>query len=211
MGTLKDLNDSKLIVWVQVIPLIIQDQFYTIQYLQRSPILQTSNLSGLCFAVSYNKPGSSISKLKTGHLFNIKIHFLPLSTTTSRIFRSRFTFLPTHFLQRSLGSIRSPVPWHSPHIDWICCIMPGPNCWTRTCIPEPRQLGHLWTAPSLPPMPEKKNNNTLFEQVQWRFRWVFKKLYISHVSVCKMSSRLKFKSCSREIFFWKIDSFRRKC
>ena len=27
-GPLKDLNDSKLIVWVQVIPLIIQDQFY---------------------------------------------------------------------------------------------------------------------------------------------------------------------------------------
>ena len=31
MGTLKDLNDSKLIVWVQVIPLIIQDQSYTIR------------------------------------------------------------------------------------------------------------------------------------------------------------------------------------
>ena len=41
---LKDLNDSKLIIWVQVIPLIIQDQFYTVQNLQRSPILQTRTL-----------------------------------------------------------------------------------------------------------------------------------------------------------------------
>ena len=36
------LNDSKLIcIWVQVIPLIIHDQFYTIQNLQRSLIPQT--------------------------------------------------------------------------------------------------------------------------------------------------------------------------
>ena len=38
-----------------MIPLIIQDQFYTIQNLQRSPILQTSNWSGTFFAVSYCK------------------------------------------------------------------------------------------------------------------------------------------------------------
>ena len=36
-------------------PLIIQDQFYTIQNLQRSPIPQTSNWSGTFFAVSYSK------------------------------------------------------------------------------------------------------------------------------------------------------------
>ena len=39
-----------------MIPLIIQDQFYTIQNLQRSPIPQTSNWSGTFFAVSYSKP-----------------------------------------------------------------------------------------------------------------------------------------------------------
>ena len=39
-----------------MIPLIIQDQFFTIQNLQRSPILQTSNLSGTFFTVSYSKP-----------------------------------------------------------------------------------------------------------------------------------------------------------
>ena len=40
-----------------MIPLIIQDQFYTIQNLQRSPIPQISNWSGTpFFAVSYSKP-----------------------------------------------------------------------------------------------------------------------------------------------------------
>ena len=39
-----------------MIPLIIQDQFYTIGNLQRSPIPQTSNWSGTFFAVSYSKP-----------------------------------------------------------------------------------------------------------------------------------------------------------
>ena len=43
-----------------MIPLIIQDQFYTIQNLQRSPIPQTSNWSGTFFAVSYNKPALAI-------------------------------------------------------------------------------------------------------------------------------------------------------
>ena len=42
-------------IWVQVILLIIQDQFYTIQNLQRSPIPQTSNWSSTFFAVSYSK------------------------------------------------------------------------------------------------------------------------------------------------------------
>ena len=39
-----------------MIPLIIQDQSYTIQNLQRFPILQISNWSGTFFAVSYSKP-----------------------------------------------------------------------------------------------------------------------------------------------------------
>ena len=39
-----------------MIPLIIQDQFYTIQNLQRSPIPQTSSWSGTFFAVSSRKP-----------------------------------------------------------------------------------------------------------------------------------------------------------
>ena len=37
------------------VPLIIQNQFVTIQNLQRSPIPQTSNWSGTFFAVSYSK------------------------------------------------------------------------------------------------------------------------------------------------------------
>ena len=37
-------------------PLIIQDQFYTIQNIQRSHISKTSNWSGTFFSVSYSKP-----------------------------------------------------------------------------------------------------------------------------------------------------------
>ena len=53
-GPLNDLNNSKLIVciWVQVIPLISQDQFYTIQNLQSFPIPQISNWAGTFFSVS---------------------------------------------------------------------------------------------------------------------------------------------------------------
>ena len=59
IGTVRDLWRTWMIpnwsiVWVQVIPLIIQDQFYTIQ---RSPTPQTSDWSGtFFFAVSYSKP-----------------------------------------------------------------------------------------------------------------------------------------------------------
>ena len=55
-GLLKDLNDSKLCIWAQVIPLIIQDQFHTVQNIQRSPISHTSSWSGTFLAVSYSKP-----------------------------------------------------------------------------------------------------------------------------------------------------------
>ena len=54
---MKDLNDSKLIVYESKwFPLIIHDQFYTIQNLQRSPIPQTSYWSGTVFAVADSKP-----------------------------------------------------------------------------------------------------------------------------------------------------------
>ena len=47
------------IIWVQVISLIIQDPFYTIQNLQRSPSPQTSNWSGTFFAVFLQQTSSS--------------------------------------------------------------------------------------------------------------------------------------------------------
>ena len=46
-------TDSK---WVQVIPMIIKDQFGTAHNLQRVLIPQTSNWSGTIFTVSYSKP-----------------------------------------------------------------------------------------------------------------------------------------------------------
>ena len=42
-----------------MIPLIIQDQFYTIQNLQRFPIPQTSNWSGISFCCFLQQTGSS--------------------------------------------------------------------------------------------------------------------------------------------------------
>ena len=40
----------------EIIPVIIKDQFGTIQNIQRVLIFQTSNWSGTIFAVSYSKP-----------------------------------------------------------------------------------------------------------------------------------------------------------
>ena len=53
---------------------------------------------------------------------------LPLSTCTSKILWSSITFCPLQVLQRNLGLILSPFPRHSPHTDWICWTIPGPNC-----------------------------------------------------------------------------------
>ena len=54
-----------LIVWVQVISLIIKDQFYTIQNLQWSRPLFHKAVTGqeLFFAVSYSKPALTILSL----------------------------------------------------------------------------------------------------------------------------------------------------
>ena len=56
-------------IWVQVIPLIIQDQFYTIQNLQWSPIPQTSNWSGTFFVDSYSKPAQLNSRFSLSPSF----------------------------------------------------------------------------------------------------------------------------------------------
>ena len=53
-----------------MIPLIIQDQFYIIQNLQRSPITQTNNWSGTFFTVSYSKPA-----LDSVTIWQISLHF----------------------------------------------------------------------------------------------------------------------------------------
>ena len=63
------------------------------------------------------------------------------------------TLRPWHSLQRSFAFMRSPWPRHSEQIDWICCMKPGPSCWTRTCVPVPLQVGHFSTDPGLPPYP----------------------------------------------------------
>ena len=46
-------------IWVQVITLTIQDQFYAIQNLQRSPILETSNWSGNFSCCFLHQTGSN--------------------------------------------------------------------------------------------------------------------------------------------------------
>jgi len=81
---------------------------------------------------------------------------IPTSMGTSRVLRSRAILRPWQFLQRSRGLIRSPCPWHSWHIDWICWMKPGSSCWMWTCVPEPPQPRHSSTAPSLPPRPNNR-------------------------------------------------------
>ena len=65
-----------------MIALIIQDQFYTIENLQRSPIPQTSNWSGTFFAVSYSKP-ALVARLTTHFglfpVFMTTLHFSHVS------------------------------------------------------------------------------------------------------------------------------------
>ena len=57
-------------IWVQVIPLIIQYQFYTIQNLQRSPIPQTSNWSGTFFCCFLQETGLLYSPRLRVHFSN---------------------------------------------------------------------------------------------------------------------------------------------
>ena len=54
-----------------MIPLIIQDQFYTIQNLQRSPISQTSNWSGTFFA--YSKPALGWHLMQAKNFFIVNL------------------------------------------------------------------------------------------------------------------------------------------
>ena len=70
-------------IWVQVIPLIIQNQFHTIQNLQRSPIPQTSNWSETFWAVSYSKPALISRILKFGQ--QRKKVFLVWTNTTRKV------------------------------------------------------------------------------------------------------------------------------
>ena len=56
-------------------PLIIQDQFYTIQNLQRSPIQQTSNWSGTFFCCFLQQTGSKISTASGQYLCSGKEFF----------------------------------------------------------------------------------------------------------------------------------------
>ena len=52
------MDHANLQIWIQVIPLIVQDQFNTIQNLQRSPIPQTR--SGTFFCCFLQQIGSSV-------------------------------------------------------------------------------------------------------------------------------------------------------
>ena len=53
------LNCTAYCIWVQVIPQIIEDQFYTMRNLQRSPIAQTSNWFGTYFCCFIQQTASS--------------------------------------------------------------------------------------------------------------------------------------------------------
>jgi len=91
---------------------------------------------------------------------------------TSNIFFSLVIFLPWHSLHLSLGLIRSPWPWHSLHSDCICWMKPGASCCMRICIPLPRQLRHVSTAPSFPPRPATQVHNESITEVLTKTRHI---------------------------------------
>ena len=87
--------------WVQVIPLIIQDQFYTIQNLQRSPIPQTSNWSG---TVSYSKPALKINSFFPLYLMQMLLSY-PLwcrSFFANEYHNGAEIILNSHFLTKKI-------------------------------------------------------------------------------------------------------------
>ena len=74
-----------------MIPLTIQDQFYSIQKLQRSPIPQTSNWLGTFFAVSYSKPALVLATLQyfiqcSQFLFDLLLQIFILLVDPTTIF-----------------------------------------------------------------------------------------------------------------------------
>ena len=81
-----------------MIPLIIQDQFYTIQNLQSSHIPQTSNWSGTFCAVSYSK----LALVIEGNL-KVKVLFLLLSAVCVCVWRGGESIVP-----------------FVPHFRWAC-------------------------------------------------------------------------------------------
>ena len=77
-------------IWVQVIPLIVLDQFYSIHNLQRSTaISQTINWSGTLFCCSLQQTGSSHSKPSTmAHVRILKCFNLQHNVIKTKHFRS---------------------------------------------------------------------------------------------------------------------------
>ena len=112
-----------------MIPPIIQDQFYTIQNLQRSPILQTSNWSGIFLLLLKSSKNQVASSFKIQH--EIAIILFRLHTCTRRtllsidclarstnayIVRSEQLFLWTVYLKITklfLTHIEKPVDTHN--------------------------------------------------------------------------------------------------
>ena len=78
-----------------MIPLIIQDQIYTIQNFQRSHIPLTNNWSGTFFAVSYSKPAlvTKIYVLNEMILIIIVISSIRNCTSLAYIIKDDFTSL----------------------------------------------------------------------------------------------------------------------
>ena len=121
-----------------MIPLIIQDQFYTVQNLQRSLILQTSNWSGTFFAVSYSKPAPgkvelfSLPQIQDFQLLGkVFIHLDRLSGV-----QCSDVSLLSSAAHWSGISQRSPVSWSKMDFA-LCCEKSSPLnsvCTSGSCV-----------------------------------------------------------------------------
>ena len=95
-------------IWVQMIPLIFQDQFYTYQNLQRSPYSTNRELVRNFFAVSYSKPALIFliihSNWWSRHWWrSTPIFWLPSPTSAYIMYEWPLIFLTIHSNGRATG------------------------------------------------------------------------------------------------------------
>lgn len=64
-------------------------------------------------------------------------------------------------LSRFTLDLVSPSPWHSLHMDCICCTIPGPICRTVTLMPRPLHPLQGRIAPAFPPALENDRQSTV--------------------------------------------------
>ena len=125
-------------MWLQVIPLIIQDQFYTIQNLQRSPIPQTSNWSGTFFCFFLRQTSSRVehqlsNRILIGQIFKKKL-------STSKIIYVSWLFFVYNFWNYTCLNLNIYDSFTVARLDRPSAL----TIWYRNPKPVGKPLTILW-------------------------------------------------------------------